>query len=81
MNGSRKWPGISDEMGLNGGLTMSMGYGLRSVYQRFLLRFERQEQALNQFGCEVPITNTDATVSKVALGGTQKTNPIPYILI
>lgn len=69
MNSSRKWPSISGEMGLNGGLTMSMGYGLRSVYQRFLLRFERQEQALNQFGCDIPVTNIDATVSKVFLMG------------
>ncbi|GMH36894.1 hypothetical protein BSKO_04767 [Bryopsis sp. KO-2023] len=46
---SRQWADISEEMGMSGGLAVSIGYGLRSVYQRFLLRFERQEEALNQF--------------------------------
>lgn len=49
VNGSRAWLMIAEGMGLDDDLSNGIGYAVRTLYQRFLLRFERQADAFNQF--------------------------------
>lgn len=45
----RGWQCIAEKIGLEDGMGAATGSSLRSFYQRFLLRAEMQEEALNQY--------------------------------